>query len=513
MAYKEKQEQSFKLVSWPSPQDFQEAMQIPQLRLADPELKTGQPELDALGLPRPRSGNFASVYHLMLASTTHVAVRCFLNRVETDREKRYSEISKFIMNDDLPQTVTFQYQPQGIYTKGDWLPILKMEWVHGETLDEYIDQHLFDRPRMEKLLAEFQQMVIDLNRNGIAHGDLQHGNILVSEQGLRLVDYDGMYVPGLAGWNSLELGHRNYQHPKRTGAHFGPYLDNFSIAVIQTSLRCILIDPALWDLHKGGDECLLFRREDFENPADSATFAHLRGHSSQQIRHAVQELEQLIKKRPDEISLPSPMCDGQIDDMSLVQSVSAADPAAPRQRKYKRESESTPTEASTVHVSLGEEEPWYIQQARTGVSGSARSATSPLHTTGTSQGLTSPGSTPLVPPPLGRVISHNVMSALVYVPFFYLNLILPIYLLITEPKSNRVVRFHAWQGLFLTLSSAAAALVLGIFDIVKNNPAAGICYLLVMFGIFLLSIRAGFLAFKGKKFRIPIVGQIADRLP
>ncbi|QLQ08322.1 MAG: hypothetical protein HZY76_21580 [Anaerolineae bacterium] len=53
----------------------------------------------------------------------------------------------------------------------------------------------------------------NLQTHGIAHGDLQHGNVLVAADELRLIDYDGMYVPPLSGRESHEIGHRNYQHP------------------------------------------------------------------------------------------------------------------------------------------------------------------------------------------------------------------------------------------------------------------------------------------------------------
>jgi len=50
-----------KLTCWPSPQDYNEAVQNPHITLTDAELKLGQPELSELGLPRPRSGNFATI--------------------------------------------------------------------------------------------------------------------------------------------------------------------------------------------------------------------------------------------------------------------------------------------------------------------------------------------------------------------------------------------------------------------------------------------------------------------
>jgi hypothetical protein len=66
----------------------------------------------------------------------------------------------------------------------------------------------------------------------IAHGDLQHGNIIVEHGHLRLVDHDGLFVPEMAGWTSSEVGHQHYQHPARDAAFFNKHLDNFSAIVI-----------------------------------------------------------------------------------------------------------------------------------------------------------------------------------------------------------------------------------------------------------------------------------------
>src|SRR4029077_855325 len=111
-----------------------------------------------------------------------------------------------------------------------------------------------------------------LKDSRIAHGDLQHGNILIVNGQFKLVDSDGMYVPTLARRNSHEVGHPNYQHPRRVATHFGPYLDNFSAWVIYVSLVALSIDPTLWQTTGAGDECLLFRQEDFNNPDTSNAF-------------------------------------------------------------------------------------------------------------------------------------------------------------------------------------------------------------------------------------------------
>ncbi len=46
-------------MSWPLSQDYNEAIQNPASSLKDPALKAGEPVVNAMGLPIPRSGNFA----------------------------------------------------------------------------------------------------------------------------------------------------------------------------------------------------------------------------------------------------------------------------------------------------------------------------------------------------------------------------------------------------------------------------------------------------------------------
>ena len=62
------------------------------------------------------------------------------------------------------------------------------------------------------------------------------GNIMVSNEQLKLLDYDGLYVPGLEVIPSKEWGHRNYQHPARSEKDYGPSLDHFSTWIIYISI-------------------------------------------------------------------------------------------------------------------------------------------------------------------------------------------------------------------------------------------------------------------------------------
>jgi hypothetical protein len=270
-----------KLIPWPSPQDYNEAIQNLAANSEDAQLQSGEVHATALGLPRSVTGAFASVYRVA-CEDTDVAVRCFLRDI-SDQEARYKQISDFVQNDSLPYTVSFNFMPKGIRVGNDWFPALKMDWVEGTNLDFYVEQNL-GSPAIANLAVSLKKMCGDLREAGIAHGDLQHGNIIVCGGELRLVDYDGMYVPSMSGMLANELGHRNYQHPLRTAEEFGPHLDNFSSWVIYTSLRAVSIDNSLWELLGGGDDCLLFRRDDFVEPEHSYSFAVLEHHPNEEVR-------------------------------------------------------------------------------------------------------------------------------------------------------------------------------------------------------------------------------------
>lgn len=287
-------------MTWPSPQEYNEAIQMAAVCFKDPELQTAHCEQTKLGLPKVTTGAFASVYRFR-CQRRDVAVRCFLSRT-ADCEERYARISEFVMGDNLPYTVDFEYQREGVLVRGQWYPILKMDWVSGQSLTEYVSQNLRDQSKLESLLLNFQQMMFDLAQAGIAHGDLQHGNILVGKGGeLRLVDYDGMYVPALQGCSSNELGHRNYQHPDRTRHTFGPYLDNFSAWIIDSALTSLLLDLTLWRDFGVGDESLLLRQSDFQNPASSRMFLRLLSHKNAEISRRARLIQRFLSCAPADV--------------------------------------------------------------------------------------------------------------------------------------------------------------------------------------------------------------------
>lgn len=295
-------------MAWPTPQEYNEAIQNPATAFVDPELRAGKPVLTPLGLPRPITGGFATVYQMVCAAQRVWAVRCFL-RDFGDHQERYAAISAHLAQANAPYMVNFAFLTDGIRVGGRLYPVLKMEWVEGEPFLAYVERNLTAPDVLLDLAQQWVQMAQTLARAGIAHGDLQHGNVIVVRGRLKLIDYDGMYVPALAGRQSHEVGHRNYQHPQRSEALFNAELDRFSIWIIYSSLVALSAQPRLWRQLHGGDECLIFRREDFTNPAQSATLAALEQSGDTRLSRLAELLRGLLALPPTQI----PPIDGQFD--------------------------------------------------------------------------------------------------------------------------------------------------------------------------------------------------------
>ncbi|QLQ08321.1 MAG: hypothetical protein HZY76_21575 [Anaerolineae bacterium] len=94
---------------------------------------------DAVSLACPgRSGAFGQAYRIFV-NGQQWGVKCF-TRLHADQEARYHAISTYLKKTALPYMVNFDFQAQGIKVKGAWYPILKMEWIEGESLNEYVAQ-------------------------------------------------------------------------------------------------------------------------------------------------------------------------------------------------------------------------------------------------------------------------------------------------------------------------------------------------------------------------------------
>jgi hypothetical protein len=291
-------------VTFPSSGAYVDALQDTRRCFVDPELVGCTIRTDRFGLPRPISGNFASVFTADTTSGRRLAIKCFTRDVP-DQQERFREIGAALRDVPARWKVEFRYVETGVLVQGKTYPVLVMEWVEAKQLISWIEDRLRtgDRAALGRLAEGFAQLVAGLEAAGLAHGDLQHGNLLVTARGeLKLIDYDGMYVPALRDRPAMELGQPNYQHPRRTASDYGPWLDRFSARVIHLSLAALAADPTLWyRLHKSGGEYLLLQKYDLEDPASSAALASL-GSVSAQLRTRAQDLADMVRKPLDAIA-------------------------------------------------------------------------------------------------------------------------------------------------------------------------------------------------------------------
>ncbi|HEY3964026.1 MAG TPA: SUMF1/EgtB/PvdO family nonheme iron enzyme [Planctomycetaceae bacterium] len=280
---------------WPDQLDYFEAVQAPEHCFADPDLRCARVTMDDLGMPRPWSGNFASVYQFQAADGQRTwAVKCFKHHVP-DLNVRYQEISRCLRRADMPLTVVFDYLEQGIQVRGEWFPIVKMDWVEGRTLRQFVTDHLAEPHILRRLFDLWLKVETWLESAELAHGDLQHGNVLLVSAAqknfaeLKLVDYDGLWIPGLAGYPSHECGHSAYQHPRREPDQaYNPQIDRFPLLVIACALRCLSRPEAqaLWQRYDNGDN-LLFSKADFQEPGNSPLLRELWATRNSELRNWV----------------------------------------------------------------------------------------------------------------------------------------------------------------------------------------------------------------------------------
>ena len=264
-------------MSYPTLEQYNEAFQYPQSSLSDPDLKRGTITTTGLGLPLALCGGFALTYTISTGQTKY-AVRCF-HKKSNALEKRYSAISAQLKSLNSPYFLDFEFQPQGVRVNGNTFPIVKMLWASGNTLGEFLERQYKNKIEINQLTASLRGLSTYLEGKHLAHGDVQPGNVMVFNGGrsIQMIDYDGMFVDDLRTIGSAELGHRNFQHPGRTGSDWNYRLDRFSFISLNVALRVLEQHPDLWNKTHSDGDAILFKANDFADPARSTIFNDLFG--------------------------------------------------------------------------------------------------------------------------------------------------------------------------------------------------------------------------------------------
>ena len=271
-------------------------LQRPQMAFDNAELKSCTIKLDGHNQPLGFSGAFATVYKGTIPSGRSMAIRVFTKRSD-ERRERYAEISKYLNARRLNCLVNFAYIEKGIrHPSGQWYPLVTMDWVEGDVLFDWLRHQCGQQATgaLGNVAEQWVELVSELSNAGIAHGDLQHANVMVNSAGqLKLVDYDCMCVPALVGHVNLELGVEPYQHPDRDEhTKLFPGLDHFSALFIHVALRALAAEPILWQkfVESTQYDKMLFRKSDFDNPDQSELYKDLKRSPDPKVRKLVDDL-------------------------------------------------------------------------------------------------------------------------------------------------------------------------------------------------------------------------------
>lgn len=229
------------------------------------------------------SGSFAIAFKFETFSPQKVwAIRCFY-RSNFEVKKHYKEaIIKLRNSRCYSYFADFDFLEEGIRVQGNCYPILKMEWIEGENLKKFIKVNLGKNNLLKTLAEHWIKLSKDLPESGIAHGDLQHGNILIVNHfdrlSVKLIDYDSLYFSGNdQSVDDSIKGLSDYQHPLRKSLEKRCLeVDFFPQLVIYLSVLALAEEQKLWEAyHLDEREGLLFSRSDFENPEQANIFNDL----------------------------------------------------------------------------------------------------------------------------------------------------------------------------------------------------------------------------------------------
>ena len=115
-------------------------------------------------------------------------------------------------------------------------------------------------------------------------------------------------------------------------------------------------------------------------------------------------------------------------------------------------------------------------------------------------------------------LDSNIGAMLCYMPLCGVSLIYSIIVLVTD-KTNKTVRFHAFQSLLLTaayvVGIVAVAVVGGVLVGATGSgilgSLVGLIYFAVLFGFIVLMIIGCVKAFQNSNYKLPVIGYMADK--
>ena len=278
---------------FPTTEEYSDALGMPP---GTRPFRAGEPALEAVRdgiVERGKHylhrdvGQYAAVYRFVKPDGNALALRCLLQAPPPDVRLRCKEQQAYLQQHSLPYFVEAGYYENAVQVGNGWYPVFTMAWVQGRTLHDYVQRlcKMGQSLALSQIAVQWEAMLVELGKAGVAHGDLHPLNALVGDDGkITLVDYDTLFVPALKSLPAPLSGCEGYVHPSYLSGTLRPFneaMDTFGGAVVLLSLRALADDPTLFE--RFSQDNLLFTGEDLSLPDQSKLFDLLERHHSPQI--------------------------------------------------------------------------------------------------------------------------------------------------------------------------------------------------------------------------------------
>lgn len=268
------------------------------------------------------TGGFTAVFPVVVKNEKW-AFRCWHANLGNTAQ-RFREIAQCVKSSQAQYLCDFAYVESGILVDGKLYPTTRMRWVEGKTIKDFLCDNIYNKSVLLKLANDFLLLINDMHTRGFAHGDLQHGNIMVDNKGLLyLVDYDSFYCPALKGERDIIKGLPDYQHPARNKNLFAnEKLDYFSELVIYTSIIAIAENPNLANKYQvANSEKMLFSKNDFNSFKSSEIYKDLKSLNNNKIIALLDVFTNYLSKNDINDLVPFNTLIGNSDSVQIKQSL------------------------------------------------------------------------------------------------------------------------------------------------------------------------------------------------
>lgn len=251
------------------------------------------------------SGGYCVVYPLSCPNKPNKCIRLWYKKSNKENVLFLAEqLNKLKLdNKELTFLIDYEYFEEGLkLERNEIIPAVVMDWIDGDTLNDYIKKNISSPVKLKQLANEFLSITSLMNSKGLAHGDLSSDNIIVTPNNkIMLIDYDSFYIKGKSiETNQTTKGTPGYQHPERIRQkHLSENMDYFSQQVIYLSILAVAEKPTLASMNNMffTDRKMLFDANDFASESNfisSDGYKAIASIENQEIKSRLSDLRNAV---------------------------------------------------------------------------------------------------------------------------------------------------------------------------------------------------------------------------